>query len=260
MVIMDDNDAGGQRDWRGGRQDEGRSWALLGGFREQFYGSLQRRSDALFELADAVLCAPGRVTDLARLSLEPVHRRGHGALYDALNAGRVDTERLGQLVAGLSVPRMPGPDGRDRIVLAVDASSWLRPDAATSPDRSFCHTYPRGQGQAQMIPGWKYLWIAALAPGGLFKTQFEEVETDGRSEGVEKRDEGSPIIGEQDLPGLEVRNRTLDGSANGTDLVVVFMFTNVEFTVLWLLDRRDVARPLKSLVCDNGSGKVENLL
>jgi hypothetical protein len=126
---------------------------------------MSRRADALFELADAVLCAPGRVTDLARLSLEPVHRRGHGALYDALNAGRIDTDRLARIVAGLPVPTMAGPDGRDRIVLAVDVSNWLRPDAATSPDRSFCHTYARSRGQAQMIPGWKYLWIAALEPG-----------------------------------------------------------------------------------------------
>jgi hypothetical protein len=50
-------------------------------------------------------------------------------------------------------------------VLAVDVSNWLRPDAGTSPDRSFCHTYPRGRGQAQMIPGWKYMWIASLTPG-----------------------------------------------------------------------------------------------
>src|SRR5256886_17543694 len=57
-----------------------------------------------------------------------------------------------------------------------------------------------------------------------------------------------------------MRNRALDGSADRTDLVIVFMFTRVEFTALWLLGRRDVARPLKSLVCDNRSGKVENLL
>src|SRR5271169_2285071 len=57
-----------------------------------------------------------------------------------------------------------------------------------------------------------------------------------------------------------MRDRALDGSADRTDLVIVFVFTRVEFTVLWLLSRRDVARPLKSLVCDNRSGKVENLL
>jgi hypothetical protein len=44
-------------------------------------------------------------------------------------------------------------------------SNWLRPGAATSPDRLFCHVYERGKGQAQMIPGWPYSVIAALEPG-----------------------------------------------------------------------------------------------
>jgi hypothetical protein len=50
-------------------------------------------------------------------------------------------------------------------MLAVDVSNWLRPGAATSPGRLFCHVYGRGKGQAQMIPGWPYSVIAALEPG-----------------------------------------------------------------------------------------------
>ena len=42
-----------------------------------------------------------------------------------------------------------------------------------------------------------------------------------------------------------MRDRALDGSADRTDLVIVFVFTRVEFTVLRLLSRRDVARPLE---------------
>jgi hypothetical protein len=56
-------------------------------------------------------------------------------------------------------------DGHGRITLAVYISPWLRPDAATSPDRSFFHVYGRGKGQAQMIPGWPYYFLAALEPG-----------------------------------------------------------------------------------------------
>src|SRR5208282_1052378 len=97
-------------------------------------------------------------------------------------------------------------------------------------------------------------------PGSLLKTQFEEIETDGCAERIKKRVERPPVIGEEDLPGFQVRNRTFDGSADGTDLVIVLMLTHVEFTALWLLCRRDVTGSLKSLVCDNGSGKVENLL
>ena len=64
----------------------GDAWRL-DRFRTGLYSCLARRADALFDLADAVSCAPSPVTDLARLSLEIEHRRGHGALYDALNFG-----------------------------------------------------------------------------------------------------------------------------------------------------------------------------
>src|SRR6266705_1992695 len=108
-----------------------------------------------------VLCADGPVKTLAGLSLAPEHRRGHGALYDAVNHGRIGVARLRRSLAGLPLPR--AADGR--LMLAVDVSSWLRPGAATSPQRLFCHVYGRGKGQAQMIPGWPYSVIAALEPG-----------------------------------------------------------------------------------------------
>ena len=75
--------------------------------------------------------------------------------------GRIDIARLRRSLAGLPLPR--AADGR--LMLAVDVSNWLRPGAATSPDRLFCHVYGRGKGQAQMIPGWPYSVIAALEPG-----------------------------------------------------------------------------------------------
>jgi len=135
--------------------------AVLSRFRLDFHACLTARSDELSELADAVLCAEGPVRNLAGLSLVPGHRRGHGALYDAVNTGRIDIARLRRSLAGLPVPR--AADGR--LVLAVDVSNWLRPGAVTSPDRLFCHVYGRARGQAQMIPGWPYSVIAALEPG-----------------------------------------------------------------------------------------------
>ena len=44
-------------------------------------------------------------------------------------------------------------------------SNWLRPEAEASPERLFCHCYARGKGNAQMIPGWPYSFVAALGPG-----------------------------------------------------------------------------------------------
>jgi hypothetical protein len=135
--------------------------AVLSRFRRDFHACLTARADELCELADAVLCADGPVRSLAGLSLAPEHARGHGALYDAVNHGRIDIARLRRSLAGLPLPR--AADGR--LMLAADVSNWLRPGAATSPERLFCHVYGRGKGQAQMIPGWPYSVIAALEPG-----------------------------------------------------------------------------------------------
>ena len=90
----------------------------LVGFRRELYTSFTARVDALFELTDAVLCAEGPVTSLVELTLLGEHRRGHGAMYDALNQGRVDPQRLRRALAALPLPR--AADGR--IVLAVDVS------------------------------------------------------------------------------------------------------------------------------------------
>ena len=137
-----------------------RGAGLLAGFRQGLYRCLTSRRDALFCLGDAVLCAGGRVTDLARLSLVPEFGRGHGALYDALGAGRAELGRVRWLVAALPLPAWP--DGRVR--LAVDVTSWLRPEADASPGRALCRVKGR-RGAAESVPGWPYSFVAALGPG-----------------------------------------------------------------------------------------------
>jgi hypothetical protein len=137
------------------------SLSALAGFRTDFYRCLTARADALFELTDALLCTDGPVKTLVDLALAPEHRRSHGMLYDGLGCGRIEVDRLRATLAGLPLPR--AADGR--IVLGVDVSPWLRPDAATSPQRMFCHVYGRGRSQAQMVPGWPYSFVCALEPG-----------------------------------------------------------------------------------------------
>jgi hypothetical protein len=145
------------QDGPGGERGRG----VLAWFRGELYRCLVTRRDALFELADAVLCRPERVHLLAELSLEPECRRGHGAVYDVVSCGQVRVTRLRWALAVLPLPAWD--DGRIR--LAVDVSNWLRPAAAASPGRLFCDCYARGRGNAQMIPGWPYSLVAALEPG-----------------------------------------------------------------------------------------------
>jgi hypothetical protein len=89
--------------------------AVLAGFRREMRGCLWRRGDALFELADAVLAAPGLVPSLPYLSLEPGFRRGHGMVCQALAKGEIDAEAVrGLLVAvrpAASSPARTAPPG-----------------------------------------------------------------------------------------------------------------------------------------------------
>jgi HD-GYP domain-containing protein (c-di-GMP phosphodiesterase class II) len=71
--------------------------ARLGHLRTALHACFTRRADALFELGDALLCAPS-VPWLPHLSLEAVCRRGWGSAYAALARGQVDAERLRDLL------------------------------------------------------------------------------------------------------------------------------------------------------------------
>ena len=133
----------------------------LAALRQELHRCLTARPDALFELVDALLCGVGPVLSLAELSLAGEHRRGHGSLYAALSRGRIDVERLSAVLASVAVPR--AADGR--IVLAVDVTCWLRPEAYTSPQRVLCHTYGRGKDTHIMVPGWPYSLVTALESG-----------------------------------------------------------------------------------------------
>lgn len=115
----------------------------------------------MFELVDALLYSVGPVKTLVEPCLAAEHRRGHGGMYAALNRGDLESARLRRVVAGTPLPK--APDGQ--ITLAADISNWLRPDAATSADRRFCHAYGRGRGKDQFIPGWLYSFVAALVTG-----------------------------------------------------------------------------------------------
>jgi hypothetical protein len=135
----------------------------LRSFRGELYGCLGQRADELFELTDALLCAEGSVRSLVGLCLAPEHRRGHGALYDALNHGSVHADRLRTRLAQLPVPAMFGGRdraGRRRHAVAASGRADL-PRAAVLP-----RLWRGRHRQAdQQIPGWPYQLVVALESG-----------------------------------------------------------------------------------------------
>src|SRR2546423_12238279 len=115
----------------------------LTAFRGALYRCFASRADELFELAGSVLCGDGPVRTLAGLSLVPEHRRGHGALYDAVNAGRIGIGRLRWSLAVLPLPAWP--DGRVRPAGGV--RHRLRPGPRARPDRVVLHRHWGGRGE-----------------------------------------------------------------------------------------------------------------
>ncbi len=131
------------------------AWRRLAGFRFGWYRCLGPWADALFGLADAVLCAGGPVHSLPRLSLEPVFGRGHGSGYAALAEGAVNAEALRDLLAA----------GRPRswpLVFAVDGTSWPRCDAETSPGRGYYYHPSRHSAGKPIVAGWWYQQVSQL--------------------------------------------------------------------------------------------------
>src|SRR5260370_41553299 len=120
---------GGDGDGDGDGDGADDALGRLGWFRAGLYFSFGMRRDALFEVCEAVLCRQERVLMLAELCLEPECRRGHGAVYDALNVGQVHVARLRRAPSALPLPPRPG----GTIPLAAAARHWLRPDARCSP-------------------------------------------------------------------------------------------------------------------------------
>lgn len=128
----------------------------LGWFRLGLYGCATRRADALFELCDTLVAGTHVATGPPpHLSLEPAFRRGWGSAYGALRHGRIDAEALRDHLGAYRPADWPA-------VFAVDASSWARCDAETSPERGFYHHPSRHSNGKPIVAGWNYSWIAQL--------------------------------------------------------------------------------------------------
>lgn len=127
----------------------------LRAFRSDLYRCFTRWPDALFELADSLVCATGPVASVPTLSLEPEFRRSHGSLYKALARGSIDRAALSRALATHRPADWPA-------VFAVDASTWDRCDAETSPERGFYYSPSKHSAGQPIVAGWCYQWICQL--------------------------------------------------------------------------------------------------
>lgn len=88
--------------------------------------------------------------------LQPRFQRKWGSVYDALSAGRLNANGIEDLL--LQYPL----DGGEA-VYAVDASTWLKNDAETSPRRGYYHHHNRHSAGKPIVAGWSYQWLAQVS-------------------------------------------------------------------------------------------------
>lgn len=130
---------------------------ILRTFRTNVYAAFTRAADALFDLADALLTDP-LAQSFIELALSPVFRRRWPSLYEALEDGRIDQDAMRHAM----VKAMPTPPAGKRLLLGIDTSSLIRPEAHTSRDRTYVYQANTPHGATPTSPGWSFSAVVVL--------------------------------------------------------------------------------------------------
>jgi hypothetical protein len=126
--------------------------------RGEIYGCLKRAADALFNLTDALL-SESQAKSLAQLSLSPSFERKWPSIYEALEDGSIDLEKL----RAVWVKALLGEKGEDELIwMAVDSSVVERPDAHTSQDRGIIHLSNLPLVDTPIGVGWTFSTVVLL--------------------------------------------------------------------------------------------------
>jgi hypothetical protein len=152
-------------------------------FREAVYRTLGHRKDTLFELLDAALVTGGPA-NLVHLSLASVFRRRWPSASDALADGRVRSAPCRALMqAQLAADEATRP-ASSRPVWAGDGTTWPRPAAKTSPERTWGHRSTPGIPQDGVVPAWEYEWLVDVPEIGSSWVLPQDVERRGPGAGT----------------------------------------------------------------------------
>jgi hypothetical protein len=131
---------------------------ILEVFRESLYHEcFTRAADALFDLADALLTDP-TARSFVELSCAATFQRRWSSLYEALEDGQIDRRALLQL----NVRMLPRSLSGSRLVLGLDTTSFLRPQAHTSPDRTLVYRSNLPSDATPVAPGWQFSTLVVL--------------------------------------------------------------------------------------------------
>jgi len=126
-------------------------------FRHEMYGCFGNAKDALFNLVDALSCEAG-AHSFPELSLSPFFERTWASLYEALEDGQINAERLRQVLVQFA----PLPAAGQLVFLGVDTSNLYRCEAETAEDRTLVPIANLPKNAHAACPGWVISSIVLL--------------------------------------------------------------------------------------------------
>jgi hypothetical protein len=126
-------------------------------FRHGMYNCFGNAKDALFNLVDALASEAG-ASSFPELSFSPFFERTWASLYEALEDGQIDAERLRQVFVDFA----PLPAAGEIVFLGVDTSNLYRPEAETAEDRTLVPIANLPKNTHEALPGWVISHVVLL--------------------------------------------------------------------------------------------------
>jgi len=126
-------------------------------FRHGMYHCFGNAKDALFNLVDALSSEAG-ASSFPELSFSPFFERTWASLYEALEDGQIDAQRLRQVFVDFA----PLPPAGEIVFLGVDTSNLYRPEAETAEDRTLVPMANLPKNTHAASPGWVMSHVVLL--------------------------------------------------------------------------------------------------
>src|SRR5256714_312249 len=127
-------------------------------FRQQVYGCMESRADALFSLCDGLLSEP-QARSLPELAHSPFFERQWPSVYAALADGKIHLDELRALCVGQVLADVPADAD---VWISVDATPVERPEAHTSEGRGYIHVSNLPLADKPISIGWMFSVVGLL--------------------------------------------------------------------------------------------------
>jgi len=127
-------------------------------FRQQVYGCMERRADALFSVCDGLLSEP-QARSLPELAHSPFFERQWPSVYGALADGKMNLDELRALCVRQVLADVPADA---QVWISVDATPVERPEAHTSEGRGYIHVSNLPLADKPISIGWMFSVVGLL--------------------------------------------------------------------------------------------------